>query len=143
MLDWFVGGVKKLIFRIGGGTEPSYKMYFDIDSNACVKYWKDHYGISLDRYMSLPGCYNRQLHVNFDCHGDPMVPTTDRPFGDLIDFYFPDAAWAQGKWQLIETKHTKHETGILIPNTNEYDIAANCCPPEWMNDIMGDEEGPD
>jgi len=143
MFEDIIGGVKRLLFRLGGGREPSYAMYFDIDSEACVAYWKAHYGLSLKQYMALPGCYNRQLHVNFDCHGDPMTPSTDKPFGDLIEYYFPDAAWAQGKWHLYETKFTRFEAGILIPYRNEYDIAAGCCPPEWMNEILGADGAPD
>jgi len=143
MFEGIVEGVKVLLFALGFGVEPSYRIYYDIDSEACIKYWKKHYGVALESYMALPGCYNRQLYINLDCHYDPWEKSDEIIFGDLMQHYFPDALWAMGKYKLRESKRTKFPHDTIIPLRDEIYIAARCCPPEWMNEILGEGGGPD
>lgn len=82
-------------------------------------------------------------YIFLDCHGDPMEPSTEMTFGQFMPIYFPDLAWAQGKWKIREKIRSNEPLGTPVPLWHEYDIAAGCCPPDWMNEILGEDGTPD
>lgn len=77
--------------------------------------------------------------VSFDCHGQPIKGNKGYPWGDLLEKFFPSASWAKGKYEI-------HHTGLshepeLSPKwiATAWDLQKGCCPPDWTNEILGEE----
>jgi len=63
--------------------------------------------------------------------------------GELTPIYYPGAAWAEGKYRIRERRPKSYEEGALIPLHDVWDIKRGCCPPGWLDEILGTEETPD
>ena len=111
----------------------------------CWAYWREFYNYPVGYHPIIAGnCRaDRQIYILFDCHGDPMVENVEMPYGELLKVYWPDAAWAQGKWKIWTQNRSFMPEGELIPLHNEVDIVNQCCPEDWIDEIVGSEGIPD
>ena len=137
-------GLRKIILRLSGDWEPTYKMFFSLDVPRCEAYWREFYNFPIGYHPLISSSCraDRQIYILFDCHGDPMVPTTEMPYGHYLPIYWPDAAWAQGKWAIYSSYRTHYPHGELWPLHNEVDIVKRCCPQDWIDEIVGSEGVP-
>lgn len=130
--------IKKIILSLFTVSEPTYRIYYALDAEGCKDYWRKKLNLpaTVLHHAYFGGCYGRQVYVDFDCHGNPYEKSDEMFMGDLLQYYFPSALWAQGKYKIREKRRTTYEDGEIVwLNQDQWDLGRQCCPEDWLDDI--------
>lgn len=71
-----------------------------------------------------------------DCKGNPYGKPDLYFYGNLLEVYFPTAAPYRALGTLREKKGTNFPTEMAIRISPVYSLAKECCPPEFVDEIM-------
>lgn len=137
--------VKTVVLALGGLPEIASQVYYDFDKGACVEHYRDLAGVPFPLPFIAPKhCHlHHQVMVSFDCHGHPVRGNKDYPWGDLLEKFFPSVAWAKGKYEIHHTGVSYKPALTPVWITHAWDLRKGCCPPDWTNEILGEEGTPD
>lgn len=81
----------------------------------------------------------RQAYLYFDCKRKPFGKPDPHFFGNLLGIYWPTALPYLHMGWLREKRRVNYPTETLIRLAPLYSLAKECCPPEFVDEILNDQ----